>query len=192
MIVIEGLEDLAKSLTSLKRSMRGDDLGKLRGRRFSRDAKIIVATGQASLPPNKTSTVKIQGRPHAPMAWHGRLLEAMKVRVMDGGVEVGYFGDDNSKPGPSILSDGKVSQSKLTFTEIATMQSTGYRVPLTGSKGARVRGFLAAYGIFPKKSKTFLTIRARPFLANSAEVHETRGNDLEVAKAFMTRLLETL
>lgn len=176
-MIIEGLDDLNKAFSSIKEAMKSPQLQKARAEKFKDAAPRIVGSGAAGMKPNKSATRKIQGIQHSPESWTGELVGAIEVRVDPTGAEAGYFSDSTKKPGPRTLADGAKSQSNLSFAEIAMLQTSGFRIPLSGPSGAKVRGFLARYGIFLKATKAFLVVSARPFLTKAADVHEGAGGD---------------
>ena len=62
--------------------------------------------------------------------------------------------------------DQKVSGSSLTMHDLAVIQHEGCDIPadITSAKGRRVRRWLAANGVYLKKTTTHVRIPARPFV----------------------------
>ncbi len=128
---------------------------------------------------NQPATVKIQGWYHAPEYFTGALLKAMEIMTNDDlSVDAGYLPSNKKKP----------KNSKITYTQIALLQTTGFRIPLQGEKGERVRRFLAAHGIFMKKTKNFLRVSPRPFLQRGAERFDAKGLDTKIINQYMKDL----
>ncbi len=186
-VQISGLKELSKAFREIKRGMSSQALNRKRADDFASKVPGEVKAGRAGLRKNKAATEKIQGAGHPPLSWTGELADAVSSRDGSGNeAEAGIWTD--RKPRPRALSDGHVSQSKLSITEIAIMQSVGFRIPLTGANGEKVRGFLSRYGIFMKATKSFLVVTARPFLGNLATAHSNSGKDLASADGYMTKV----
>lgn len=138
--------------------------------------------GNLRLQPNTPATVKIQGTKHNPEYFTGKLLSEMQIKDTDlQTVDAGYFVSDTKKGSP-----------KLTYYQIAIIQTMGYRIPLQGAKGERVRNWLARKGVFPSKDKEFLTVPPRPFLYNAHSNALTNGVDEKVVNKYMSDLWNTL
>lgn len=190
-VQLVGLKELSKAFSDIKRGMRSQELNRKRAKDFAETVPGDVKAGRAGVRKNKPATELIQGTGHPPLSWSGELANAVDSRDGDGNeAHAGIWTD--RKPKPRALSDGKVSNSKLSLAEIAVMQSIGFRIPLSGPQGEKVRGFLARYGIFMKATKSFLVVTARPFLSNLAARHSETGKDLASADEYMTKVWKAL
>ena len=73
------------------------------------------------------------------------------------------------------------SDSKKTYTELANLHTTGYKVPLQGRKGKRVRHWFAAnFDIYFKVDLKFLTVEPRPFMGLAADKWALSGRDAAI------------
>ena len=176
---IQGLDELNKTVKQIIKGVSSAELNVSRANTFTGYTKQQTKLGSLGLKENRPATRKIQGESHPPLSWKSRLISKMKVKKnKDKSADAGYFDSDKSKP------EGK----NISFTKIAKLQSTGYRIPLAGAKGQKVRGFLAKHGIFPKKTKNFLIVKPRPFVYNCLYKYEERGKDNKAINKHMDRL----
>ena len=152
-------------------------LNTLRATRFRQSTISRVKQNRLRLKKNTDATRRIQGKAHAPINFTGQLLEQMKVARPDAdkNVEAGYLVNDRSRP----------SGSKLSYYQIAILQHTGYRIPLTGPNGEKVRAWLSQFGIYPRASRQFLIVSPRPFLYRSMKDYEQGTLDDQVINKFM-------
>jgi len=163
---------------------RVDRLNKARAKAFKKSAIDDTKWNRLKLAKNQPATVKIQGWYHSPEYFTGELLKAMEINAAidaekEGSIDVGYFMISNKKP---------KGGGTATFSDIAMLQHTGFRIPLTGEKGGKVRGFLASKGIFPKKGKQFLIVRPRPFLFMAARNFDSKHRDAKVINTYIKDL----
>jgi hypothetical protein len=134
---------------------------------------------------------------HSPEFLTGALIDHMKVKP-HGKTEadVGYFKEDNDRP----------KNTRITYTQIAILQHTGYRIPLTGRKGARVRAWLAAQGVFTKDYDNYtggvrarnqkgddawIVVPPRPFMLIALDRYIDEGIDIQAADQFIDRLFKS-
>lgn len=149
-----------------------------------------VSSGNLSLRPIKKSTKIIHGKAHPPEWNKGHVVSKMSSRTMDdGSAEAGFFDDSSMIPGKNI-----------TVTKAVILQHTGYRIPLTGEKGEKVRKWLAWKGVFsdPRpnsawrraksiRNEGWIIVRPRPFVFTSATVYNHAGLDVEAAVEYMNK-----
>lgn len=154
------------------------DLNLERGRKYQKFAKTGTRAGKIGLKENSEATVKIQGKSHPPMAHKKQLIKHVNLKVKGQSTEVGFFRSDVSKP----------KDSKLTYFTLAKIHKTGYRIPLTGEKGRKVRAWLAAHGIFVRKSKTHLVVPARDIIGNSISHYLAKPTDDRIIKKWFDKL----
>lgn len=177
-----------KSFNALIKHLRG--IGKVLGSpnlQLYRAAKLrdhIVTTtksGSLYLKDISEATMQIQSGNHAPMVNTGELLKEMGVRAVGkNAAEVGYFKGGKQIPG-----------KKITYTIAAVLHHAGYRIPLTGEKGDRVRKFLAIHGIFPKASTHWLVVPPRPFMFVGFYDYLSSGKDIEAVDEYLKTMTES-
>lgn len=161
-----------------------------RAKRFTEYTKRAVRTNDLNLKKISEATKIIQGgSPHPPLYWKGGLINEMGVRpVGKNAADAGYFEDSPLIPG-----------KKITWTQAAVLHHTGYRIPLFGDKGRRVRRWLAAQGIFkdlpaggkPKGSSRWLIVPARPFLFTSYYSYLSEGKDMQAVDEFLNKVMNS-
>lgn len=159
-------------------------LNKRRAKTFKESAIEDTKWGKLGLKKNQPATVKIQGYTHSPEYFTGEMLNSMDIKEafdtkIPNGAEVGFFYISNKKP---------KGNGTATYSDIAMLQTTGFRIPLTGEKGEKVRAFLASKGIFPKKGKQFLIVPPRPFLFKALENFEKKDRDTKVINQYFKEL----
>jgi hypothetical protein len=160
-----------------------NNLNKRRAERFKEQTKKDLNSSKYRLAANTEATEIIQGLSHDPLYIKGTLVDKMELKELDAeSVDAGYFNDNNE-----IVSGGKI-----TYATLAMIQTTGYRIPLQGDKGNRVRGFLAKHGIFPRADREFLNVKPRPFLYRAYEDALKNGNDEKVINDYMDELWRSL
>ena len=157
-------------------------LNKERALAFEKTAISDTRRGRLGLTPNTSATQKIQKRKHHPEFNTGDLLNNMELKFDGQSAKIGYFANSSKRP----------KGSKVSYSRIAVMQHTGYRIPLFGEKGENTRKFLAAHGIFPRKTTKYLIVVARPFLPNSVTVQESKSVDAKVIRKYMDKLWGSL
>lgn len=179
MIYLEGVTELNNCFKKISKGLNSRELGIKRGKRFKDFTMDFVKRGSLNLKKITEATVKISEKKHNPMWVTGKLVESMRVKGIKKGSEVGYFSSDPTK-----------ESKDLTTYQVALLHHTGYRIPLQGDKGKRVRNFLAVHGIFPKLDKQFLIVPPRPFLYMSMSRYEKKPFDKKIASKFLDDLLE--
>lgn len=162
------MNELDKVINDIIKGISSPELNIARAKSFKKFTQQKLRLGDLGLKQNKPATIKIQGGVHPPMHFTGRVNRAMKIKIRpDKSVDAGYFMGDSTKP----------SGSKISFAKIVKIQACGFRIPLTGGKGEKVRRWLAAHGIFPRKTRSFLVVAPRPFILNSINMYKERKKD---------------
>jgi hypothetical protein len=180
---LEGLDEINRTFNNIKKGMNSRELNIARAKAFKKFTINNVRGGKAAIMKIKPATVKISGRNHQPEWFTGSLLKAMRVKGQkDGSAEAGYFSSDPTK---------MRGTDKTTF-QIALLQHTGYRIPLQGEKGERVRKFLMVHGIFPKKTRKFLFVFPRPFLFMSEIDYRQKTTDFNITDKFVREMMDKL
>jgi len=164
-----GLEEIFRAFKKIREGVHDVNLQKARADAFEIFAINRVKVGSAGMSPISDASKKIAGRNHPPMWNNGYLLRNMKKKeiLKQNAYEIGYFKNDKRKS----------PYSNLPLSTIASLQHTGFKVPLQGKKGERVRAFLAVHGIFPKKTRSYLIVTPRPFLWITADMYEASRID---------------
>jgi len=143
-----------------------------------------VKYGALGSAPISFATERIQKRIDNIPEWNtGTLLNKMGVRPAGKNeAEAGYFGKSEKIPG-----------KKISWTGAAIAQHTGYRIPLTGDKGARVRAWLGdeERQIFPSKQSQWLVVPPRPFMFSSYVRFENEGMDLRAVDEFLDKMMNS-
>ncbi len=176
---IDGMKELIADLDVVMKRIDQNDVNKQRAEAFKMFMNTEVSSEGLGLAPLSEASIKIRGS-HPVMFNSGKLLEAIKIRKVpkQTAVDVGFFEGGRKAP-----------ESKLTYTQIAILQHTGFRIPVGAEeKGVRVRKYLAHFGIFPSSSKAFLSVPARPFLYLAAEKFVSSGEDQQIIDKFMKEL----
>ena len=181
------LREFKKDLERIKKEISSEKLNLERANNFKQYTKKLVKKNQAGLLPISSATRILTGD-HNPIDLTGKLLEAMKVRESKGNsAEVGYFDEDTTK----------VFGKKITYTRLAEIMHTGYKIPLTGEKGRKVRAWLAINGVnlfggmgkFYGASRQWIIVPARPFFNNSFFRFNNEGEDERFAKEYLDKVL---
>lgn len=174
-----GKNELFAFLDDMEEKIEKGDLNARRAESFKNFVIERVHTGLLDLDAISEATAVLSPEgDHEPIAASGYLLEKMIVEShKKGDAIVGY-----KKGGP------KYPGSKLTVHQIAVLQHTGFRIPLSGEKGKRVRKWLAIHGIYPRANKEFLEVKPRPFLFKAAVRFVDSGIDKEIIEQFIKEL----
>ena len=143
-----------------------------------------VKYGALGMAPISSATERIQKRSSNIPEWNtGALLNKMGVRPAGkDAAEAGYFGKTEKIPG-----------KKISWTGAAMAQHSGYRIPLTGDKGARVRAWLGdkERQIFPDKQSQWLVVHPRPFMFTSLVRYENEGADVQAVDEFLEKMMNS-
>jgi hypothetical protein len=178
-----GIMELNKTLDNSIKKIDIKGLNKYRGEKFIEFTKEMVRNGQLNIKGISPITRFLAGQ-HDPLWVKGNLLNKMKVVVNeDSTADAGFFEDGNRIPGKEI-----------TYTKLAQLQQSGYRIPLFGDKGRKVRNWLAAQGVdlgkfgaSVKSSERYLIVPPRPFMLRAFNSYTRKGKDLMAAKEFLVK-----
>lgn len=179
MIEIVGLDKLMQGIDHIEHFPLSK-MNKARARAFKKFMTDQVKSNSLYLRPLSPITVALQGKNHAPMHNSGSFTSAVKDR-QEGDVSVAGW----------IQESGSPKGAKIQWREIAALHITGYRVPLFGNKGDRVRGYFATHGIFFKKTTMFLNVLPRDVLGRAYHQFELTGKDDEIIDRFFENELRT-
>jgi len=181
----DAFDSLKKEMRLVRDEISGSGLNLYRAKRL-RKFIINKVEGGMGLKPISRATKIIHRKNHLP-EWHeGRLVEKMRTRSNpDKSASVGFFEDSEAVPG-----------KKITVTQAMILQHTGYRIPLTGDKGEKVRKWLAFKGVFdealPKsirqqiKSGGWIIVPPRPFMFTALLAYDEAGSDIEATKEYLS------
>ena len=192
-IYIKGLNALRMDLTNLAGKISKTTLNKKRANAFKEYAADQIASNSLQLRQISEATAFMRGD-HAPIADTEELLRNIKVKTRINTIhkkvtEAGYFTDSKKHSRREEELGAKVSDP-LRLNQIATLHHTGYRIPLQGEKGRKVRGFLVkTYGIVFSKSRSFIQVPPRPFLYKAAAIFASSHEDDQILNNYMQGLL---
>ena len=110
-----------------------------------------IKRGDAGLKPISAATRKLTGN-HPPLSNTGDLLNHLEA-----------------KDGTIGFSNNTLPDSNISYANLAAILQSGFRVPLTGAKGEKVRNWLHYNGIHCKKSTKYIVVPPRPFLDKLVE-----------------------
>ena len=177
------LREFKNDLKRLKEVIDSQDLNMHRAEKYTKFTKDMVRAGTLNLKARSSLTEYISGN-FDPLSVTGKLLEQM--RVMPGSKksgESGYFGG-----GPLVPTTG---ERKLTYTELAILHHTGYRIPLQGEKGQRVRAwYWFNFKVRFSPNKQWLIVPPRPFMYRSLDSYERRGLDNKAVSEYIDKKLK--
>lgn len=167
------LDEIVKTIESQKLNMHRAE----KYRDFTVDS---VKSGKLNLRARSALTAHMMGE-YDPMSVTGKLIQQMSFRASGkNDAEAGYF--EGGPVAPSI------SHDKLTYTQLAIIHHTGYRIPLKGEKGEKVRAwFIACYGIRFKKDREWLIVPPRPFMFRALADYERQGLDMKATEEFLVK-----
>lgn len=186
------LNAFKNDLKQLIKVINSQDLNVYRAKKFKEFTKKSVRSGGVRLVPLSSATIALAGV-HDPEFLTGKLMDAMKAEPGPGTSAIaGYWEPSDKVPGKN-----------LTYAKLATIQTTGYRIPLTGDKGARVRAwlFMNGLGLFGKSKGTktkmqsiigkgqWLIVPPRPFMHRALDMYLESDGDIKAASEFMDKEL---
>jgi len=176
------LAQFKNDLVKIKNTISSNEINMQRAKKFRDYTVDMVRMGRLGLKKRTALTTYMMGN-YDPLSVTGKMLDKMKVmEAPQGAADAGYFGNDGEVP--------SIGHRKLTYTDLAILHHTGYRIPLRGEKGERVRKwFYACYGIHFKKNKEFLVVPARPFMLKSIKGYEKLKLDETVVEEFIKQKL---
>lgn len=188
MVKIIGLADLEKTFNNIIKGVSANKqvLNMRRGKVFKKFTTTALKNGRLGLKKNTKNTIKIQGQSHPPGYMKGIFVKQIQNKInKDKSVSTGFLASNSNKPKDRHLPFK--SREPKTWTQIAIYHHTGFRIPLQGDKGKRVRKFMAYHGIYYKVEKPYIQVPARPFLYNSMGLFEKK-QDTKVINDYMDRL----
>ena len=184
------LASITEDIKGVKKIIESKDMQKYRARKFRDYTVEMVSGGKLGIEKIKETTKKISGE-HPPEWNSGDIVTNMSVRTMKGNAAgAGYFGDE----------PGKIAGKDITQTEAAILQHSGYRIPLTGEKGERVRKWLAWKGVLntgmqiersfykprtKSSSEKWIIVKPRPFLEISANHYIADDRDYSATNEYL-------
>jgi len=181
-------KNLLKSLNQMRSAVHHTlSMNKRRSKAYVGNTKQDAQNNKLRFAPNTPATRQIQTRKHSPMSFYGEMMNNIKTRTNGQNTESGFFQNDPSKPtAKDRCKVGRYNKpARITWYKIALLHTTGYKIPLQGEKGRRVRKFLAAHGIFPSATKEFLIVVPRPILKASYQNYiKSMKDDIIIDKYF--------
>lgn len=184
-VEVKGIDPIIAEIKEITEKFKKGDLSKRRADAFKEYVTVRVENNGLGLASISDATKKIRhqttGADDTPMVNQGRLLHAMQTRsYKDGSAQAGYFSGGGNYP-----------DSGKSFLDIAALHHLegGFRVPLSGDGGSRVRKFLFVHGVTPGASKEYLHVRSRPFLYIGADLFVSSKEDDDVIKEYMDSIL---
>lgn len=191
------MDNVIGDINSIIKILKSPEMQLHRAKKFRDYTVEMVSGGKLGLEKIKETTKKISGD-HQPMYNTGGLLDRMSVRQTgDNSAGAGYFSGGS----------GKYSKNSLTDEDIAYIHhlQTGFRIPLTGEKGERVRKWLAWKGVFKtgamevargfkeshQKSSgdKWIEVKPRPFIEISVNHYIAEDRDLKATNEFLDKEL---
>ena len=174
------MKKFKSELDDLVKTMGSQDLNMYRAKKYRDFTVESVRSGKLNLRARSALTAHMMGE-YDPMSVTGKLIQQMRTEPSGkNDAEAGYF--EGGPVAPSI------SHEKLTYTQLAIIHHTGYRIPLKGEKGEKVRAWFAAtYNVRFKKDKEWLIVPPRPFMFRALADYERQGLDLKATEEFLDK-----
>jgi hypothetical protein len=172
--------EFQRDLKKLEKMISSNEINMHRATKYRDFTVALTHMGGVGLQKRSELTEHLGGT-HNPLSVTGQMLAKMKVMEAPGNAaDAGYFGNDGEVP--------SIGRRKLTYTQLAILHHTGYKIPLQGDKGERVRKwFYACYGIKFKHSKEYLVVPPRPFMTKALNRYEEAGLDEKVTRDFINK-----
>lgn len=184
------VDSLVKEIRLLGVRMSDPKMQLYRAKKF-RDYTVHRVEGNTlSLKRITRATKVIHGKNHPP-EWNtgGAVSKMSSQQNKDGSAEAGFFNNSELIPGKDI-----------TVTQAMILQHTGYRIPLTGEAGEKVRKWLAWKGVFRElypnsawrrtkiaRNESWIVVKPRPFMFLSARIYSASGLDEKAANEYMRK-----
>jgi hypothetical protein len=175
-----------KDLKKLGHIIASPNMQLYRAQKYREFTINMVKKGQLDLEPLSEVTQMLTGV-HNPLYKTGTLVDYMGIKpIGKNAAECGYWGANKT--------------GKPNLAQIAILQSTGYKIPLTGEKGKRVRAWLAMHNVplqnsysraKPKGGDTYLVVPARPWIMISYFAYVFSGEDLKACNEYIDKLLSS-
>lgn len=180
------LNNLVKSLEKIGKVIGSKNMQLYRAKKFRQFAVESVENGNLPLKKLSEATIKKTGE-HNPLWLTGSLVRHMAVRPVKGNAaDCGYFANDGAL----------VPNTKITFTKLAILHHTGYRIRTDTEKGNKYVKWLASQGLFdgnPKKEgggKGFIVVPPRPFMLKAMDLYESKNLDMKAVDEFLNKLMK--
>jgi hypothetical protein len=177
------LREFKNDLKQLKNVIDSRELNLHRAEKYRDFTRDMIRSGTLNVKARSSLTEYISGN-FDPLSVTGKLLEQMKAVYGKGkSGEAGYFGG-----GPLVPTTGR---RKLTYTELAILHHTGYRIPLQGEDGQRVRAwYWFHFKVHFHPNKQWLIVPPRPFMYRSLDSYERRGLDNKAVSEYIDKKLK--
>jgi hypothetical protein len=182
----KSLDKFIKDLKKLGHIIGNPNMQLYRAKKYRDFTVDMVKKGQLDLEPLSEVTKILTGE-HPPEYNTGTLVDYMGVKPAGkNAAEAGYWGANKS--------------GKPNLAQIAILQSTGYKIPLTGEKGKRVRAWLFANKInlnnsyqrtTPPGTETYLVVPPRPWIMISYFAYVFSGKDIEAVDEYLQKLMNS-
>lgn len=179
----KSLNDFVKQLRSLGHIIADPNMQLYRAKKY-RDYTIeMIREGRMNIRPLSELTQVISGEPHNPLWLKGAILESMGVKpVGKNAAEAGYWDADSG-----ILQN--TAKKPITVAHWVRALHTGFRIPLKGEKGNRVRGwFKFKHGIEFPWEQEWINVPPRPFMMLSYWSYLLNGKDIEAVTEYIDKL----
>ena len=182
----KSFNDFVKDLRKLGHVIANPNMQLYRAKKYKEFTQDMVRRGQLDLEPLSEVTLMLAGI-HNPEYKTGTLIDGMGIKpIGKNAAEAGYFGANKS--------------GKPNLARIAILQHTGYKIPLTGEAGKKVRAWLFSHNInlnnkhqrsTPPGTETYLVVPARPWMMISYMSYMMTGQDIVACDEFINKLLSS-
>jgi hypothetical protein len=173
----KSLDNFVKDLKKLGHIIGSSNMQLYRAKKYRDFTVDMVKKGQLDLEPLSEATKMLVGD-HIPLNNTGTMIDYMGIRPHGKNeADAGYFGANKS--------------GKPNIAQLAILMHTGYKIPLQGPKGEKVRKWLLAQNIFVRHDKEYLIVPARPFLFQSYMSYMMTGQDLIACDEFIQKLMDS-
>jgi len=176
----------------IKKTLNSKGLNLHRAIQFKKYTETLVSSGSVRLLPLSSVTIFLT-RVHNPEFLTGKLIDEMQIASNpDKSATVGYWEPSKKVPGKD-----------LTYANLALIQHTGYRIPLTGEKGEKVRKWLGAQGVgSPNAGRNKKTVKSivaagkwiivppRPFMTRSLDRYLEEDMDSKAVREYIDGALK--
>lgn len=192
-VSISGMKNVERLFRRVRQ--RISDVNELNSRRadsFMRFTRFEASTRSLKLQSNTSATRVIQRANHPPLLMSGAFASSMrKRRNPDNSFDAGFLKSNMAKPRTRTDWAGWTLRSRLTFTQIANIQKTGYRIPVAiGTvKGKKVRAFLSAHDIHLRRDKKVLVVVPRDMIGQAIKFYRDKPIDLQLVKKHVNAAL---
>lgn len=197
----EDINDITKSMEKIRDDFLSPNLALRLAREYVRYTQNWVQKSSLHLKRHSPLTEALAGE-HDPMWVTGELVKRMSVRsVSKNHAQAGFFVTGEKKTGSGAKKDG--ASKDLTWTQIAILHHTGYRIKVTKKMLAYLALQLKKKGIKMPSVSTggkrsgqkggvdrFYVVPPRPFMDNSYERFTNGPYSNAVINQFITEVLD--